>query len=96
MPSPLRANASNSWARALPPFHAVTLSINRIGAIRGNVAVAEIRRRRALPPLGALAGAVLVAGADILANMLDAPAEMPIGVLTAALGALFSVASTSS
>ncbi len=44
---------------------------------------------RALLPLSALAGAALMIGADILARTLVAPAEMPIGILTAALGAPF-------
>jgi iron complex transport system permease protein len=44
---------------------------------------------RVLLPLSAVAGAVLLAGADILARTLVAPAEMPIGVLTAAIGAPF-------
>jgi iron complex transport system permease protein len=44
---------------------------------------------RALLPLSALAGAILIAGADILARTMVAPAELPIGILTAALGAPF-------
>jgi iron complex transport system permease protein len=44
---------------------------------------------RALLPLSALAGAALMIGADILARTLVAPAEMPIGILTAAVGAPF-------
>jgi iron complex transport system permease protein len=44
---------------------------------------------RALLPLSVAAGAVLLAGADVLARTLVAPAEMPIGVLTAAIGAPF-------
>ncbi|WP_158818622.1 iron ABC transporter permease [Methylocapsa sp. S129] len=44
---------------------------------------------RALLPLSAVAGATLMAGADILARTLVAPAEMPIGILTAAIGAPF-------
>jgi iron complex transport system permease protein len=44
---------------------------------------------RALLPLSAAAGAVLLAGADIVARTLVAPAEMPIGILTAAIGAPF-------
>jgi iron complex transport system permease protein len=34
-------------------------------------------------------GAILLAGADVLARTLVSPAEMPIGVLTAAIGAPF-------
>ena len=44
---------------------------------------------RALLPLSIAAGAVLLAGADVLARTLVAPAEMPIGILTAAIGAPF-------
>jgi iron complex transport system permease protein len=36
-----------------------------------------------------LSGAVLMTGADTLARTIVAPAEMPIGVLTAAVGAPF-------
>jgi iron complex transport system permease protein len=44
---------------------------------------------RALLPLSVALGAVLLAGADVLARTLVTPAEMPIGILTAALGAPF-------
>jgi iron complex transport system permease protein len=44
---------------------------------------------RALLPLSVAAGAALLAGADVLSRTLVAPAEMPIGVLTAAMGAPF-------
>ena len=44
---------------------------------------------RALLPLSAIVGAILVAGADVLARTLAAPAELPIGILTAAAGAPF-------
>jgi iron complex transport system permease protein len=44
---------------------------------------------RALLPLSIAAGATLLTGADTLARTLVAPAEMPIGVLTAAIGAPF-------
>jgi iron complex transport system permease protein len=47
---------------------------------------------RALLPLSAAAGAVLLAGADIAARTLAAPAEIPVGVLTAAMGAPFFLA----
>jgi iron complex transport system permease protein len=36
-----------------------------------------------------LLGAVLLVGADTLARTIVAPAEMPIGILTAAIGAPF-------
>jgi len=41
---------------------------------------------RRLLPLASLMGAVLLAGADILARWLIAPQELPVGVLTAVLG----------
>jgi iron complex transport system permease protein len=44
---------------------------------------------RALLPLSVIAGALLLSGADLLARMFVAPAEMPIGILTAAIGAPF-------
>jgi iron complex transport system permease protein len=44
---------------------------------------------RALLPLSVAVGAILLAGADVLARTLVSPAEMPIGVLTAAIGAPF-------
>lgn len=44
---------------------------------------------RVLLPASALGGAVLLLSADILARTLVAPAELPIGILTAALGAPF-------
>ncbi|ABD87525.1 FecCD family ABC transporter permease [Rhodopseudomonas palustris] len=47
---------------------------------------------RLLLPASALLGAVLLVGADTLARTLVAPAEMPIGILTAAIGAPFFLA----
>jgi len=44
---------------------------------------------RPLLPLSVAAGAALLSGADVLSRTLVAPAEMPIGVLTAAIGAPF-------
>ena len=44
---------------------------------------------RALLPLSVAVGAILLAGADVLARTLVSPAEMPIGVLTAAIGTPF-------
>jgi iron complex transport system permease protein len=44
---------------------------------------------RALLPLSVALGAALLAGADVLARTLVTPAEMPIGILTAAIGAPF-------
>lgn len=44
---------------------------------------------RLLLPASALLGATLMVGADTLARTLAAPAEVPIGVLTAAVGAPF-------
>lgn len=47
---------------------------------------------RILLPASALLGAILVVGADTLARTIVAPAEMPIGILTAAIGAPFFLA----
>ena len=44
---------------------------------------------RLLLPASILLGAVLMVGADTLARTIVAPAEMPIGILTAAIGAPF-------
>lgn len=44
---------------------------------------------RALLPLSAMLGAVLLVVADALARVIVAPAELPIGILTAAIGAPF-------
>jgi iron complex transport system permease protein len=44
---------------------------------------------RALLPLSMAAGATILIGADLFARTLVAPAEMPIGILTAAIGAPF-------
>ncbi len=46
-------------------------------------------RHAALLALSALAGAVLLMGADIAARSVIAPQELPVGVLTAVLGGLF-------
>jgi iron complex transport system permease protein len=45
-----------------------------------------------LLPASALLGATLLVGADTLARTIVAPAEMPIGILTAAIGAPFFLA----
>ncbi|WP_445218051.1 FecCD family ABC transporter permease [Bradyrhizobium sp. Pa8] len=44
---------------------------------------------RMLLPASVLLGAILMVGADTLARTIVAPAEMPIGILTAAIGAPF-------
>jgi iron complex transport system permease protein len=44
---------------------------------------------RALLPLSALAGAILLVAADALARVVIPPAELPVGVVTALLGAPF-------
>ena len=44
---------------------------------------------RSLIPLSALAGAILLVAADALARVVVAPAELPVGVVTAILGAPF-------
>jgi iron complex transport system permease protein len=47
---------------------------------------------RLLLPASMLLGAVLMVGADTMARTIVAPAEMPIGILTAAIGAPFFLA----
>lgn len=44
---------------------------------------------RLLVPTAALMGAILVAGADVLARIVIAPSEIPMGIITAAIGAPF-------
>jgi iron complex transport system permease protein len=44
---------------------------------------------RLLLPLSALGGATLLVGADIAARLVVAPAELPLGIVTAAIGAPF-------
>jgi iron complex transport system permease protein len=46
---------------------------------------------RVILPLSMLAGAAFLTGADVAARTVMAPAEVPIGVLTALLGAPFFV-----
>jgi iron complex transport system permease protein len=47
---------------------------------------------RLLLPASAILGAILVTGADTLSRTIVAPAELPIGILTAAVGAPFFLA----
>ena len=47
---------------------------------------------RLLLPASAILGAILMTGADTLSRTIVAPAEMPIGILTAAVGAPFFLA----
>jgi iron complex transport system permease protein len=47
---------------------------------------------RALLPLSFVAGGVFVVGADIVARTLLSPAEIPVGIVTAAMGAPFFLA----
>ena len=44
---------------------------------------------RLVVPLSILGGAALLAGADVAARLIVAPAELPVGVVTAFLGAPF-------
>jgi len=44
---------------------------------------------RTLLPACALLGAALLVGADVFARTIGAPAELPIGIVTAAIGAPF-------
>jgi len=56
------------------------------------VRAAGVRGHRALIPGAALGGAVLVAGADLLARTVRPPHELPLGAITALLGVPFFVA----
>jgi iron complex transport system permease protein len=44
---------------------------------------------RFLVPSSALTGAILVTSADLIARLIIRPAEIPMGILTAAVGAPF-------
>ena len=75
---------------------AVGLSVASAGVIGfvGIVAPHAVRLlvgpdNRVLLPLAALLGGALVVGADMLARTLVAPAELPLGVVTSAIGAPF-------
>ena len=58
-----------------------------IGLVAPHLVRAAVRpTHRWLLPLSALAGGVLLLGADVLARWLLAPRELPVGVLTAVLG----------
>ena len=46
---------------------------------------------RYLLPLAALGGAILLVIADCLARVVIAPAELPVGIITAVLGAPFFI-----
>ncbi|MDQ6881239.1 MAG: iron ABC transporter permease, partial [Pseudomonadota bacterium] len=58
-----------------------------VGLVAPHLVRAAVRpTHRWLLPLSALAGGVLLLGADVLARWLLAPRELPVGVLTAVLG----------
>jgi iron complex transport system permease protein len=44
---------------------------------------------RAVVPISALYGAILVTGADLIARLVIAPSEIPMGIITAGVGAPF-------
>jgi iron complex transport system permease protein len=46
---------------------------------------------RYLIPVAAIFGAILVSGADLIAKLVIAPSEIPMGIITAALGAPFLI-----
>jgi len=91
----LRAEAVKGAAIGLIAL-AVGASVSAAGAIGfiGLVAPHLVRLmvgpdHRLLLPLSALCGATLLVGADALARTLLAPAELPVGILTASIGAPF-------
>ncbi|MDX5478796.1 MAG: iron ABC transporter permease, partial [Cyclobacteriaceae bacterium] len=51
----------------------------------------RFRHHRLVIPGSFLAGAILLTWADLLARTMVAPAEMPIGIITAILGAPFFI-----
>ena len=57
--------------------------INALAVLRRN----EINRY--LLPIAAVYGAILVVAADLLAKLVIAPSEIPMGIVTAAVGAPF-------
>lgn len=67
---------------------AVSGAIGFIGLVIPHaVRLTGVRMGRALLPLAALAGAVLLLGADTIARTAFAPRELPVGIVTALVGA---------
>lgn len=67
---------------------AVSGAIGFVGLVIPHaVRLTATHRNRAVLPLAALAGAVLLLGADTLARTTFAPRELPVGVVTALIGA---------
>lgn len=67
---------------------AVSGAIGFIGLVIPHaVRLTSVRVGRALLPLAALAGAVLLLGADTIARTAFAPRELPVGIVTALIGA---------
>lgn len=87
------------WATALAVggLVAFTGNIGFIGLVAPHMArLLGGPDHRVLLPAAALIGAILVVGSDMLARTLVAPAELPIGIVTALIGVPFFIALLSS
>ena len=82
------------WGLAMPSLTGAAVSIAGLVSFVGLVSP-HISRTfvgddyRYLVPASALTGAVLVTSADLIARLVIRPAELPMGILTAAVGAPF-------
>ena len=90
------------WVRSLSTSFCTALGVGAAVAAAGMIGfiglvVPHLMRllvgpdHRLLLPASALAGASLLLLADLLARLLLAPAELPIGIVTALLGAPFFI-----
>lgn len=89
-PARLRAQALGVVALCVGAAVAVSGGIGFVGLVVPHVArlcVGGVHRR--LLPVAALIGAVFLIWADVLARMAFVPRELPIGIITAVLGAPF-------
>jgi iron complex transport system permease protein len=85
--APVRAVLVGAMALATGAAVAQVGLIAFIGLVAPHLVRAAVKpTHRWLLPLAALAGGVLLLGADVLARGLLAPQELPVGVLTAVLG----------
>ena len=91
--APVRVRLLVSVALAVGAAVAVAGPIGFVGLLAPHLVRLLVGpAHRALLPLSFIGGGVFVVGADVVARTLLAPAEIPVGVVTAALGAPFFLA----
>ena len=91
--APVRVRLLVSVALAVGAAVAVAGPIGFVGLLAPHLVRLLVGpAHRALLPLSFVGGGVFVVGADVVARTLLAPAEIPVGVVTAALGAPFFLA----